>query len=86
MFDLEQVIRERHSTRLFCPNRCRERCWRRLSSWPSTRRRIPTSSRGTWCSRPGSVATASSVLCSRRPSVGHPTYRLARVSGTIEAN
>lgn len=43
----------------------------RLSSWPSTRRRTPTSSRGTWCSHPGRLATGSSRPFSRRPSVGH---------------
>src|SRR5271163_2651523 len=47
----------------------------RPSPWPSMRRRTPTSSRGTWCSRPEVPGTASSPPCTTRPSVGRPIFR-----------
>ena len=37
----------------FSPGRCRGRLSTRPSPWPSTRRRIPTSNRGGWCSSAG---------------------------------
>ena len=87
MFDLEQVIRGAIRRGCFCPSRCRGHWSMRLSSWPSMRRRTPTSSRGTWCSHPGRLATASSRPFSRRPSVGHPTSRpCPRRFGTIAAS
>jgi nitroreductase len=56
MLDLDQAIRERHSTRLFLS----QPVPRELSPWPSMRHRTPTSSRGIWCSHLEHPGTASS--------------------------
>jgi hypothetical protein len=71
---------------VFCPSRCRGYWSRRLSSWPSTRRRTPTSSRGTSYSHPGRLATGSSRPFSRRPGVGHPTSRPCSIGGRPNAD
>ena len=56
MLDLDQELRERHSTWLFLP----QLVPREFSPWPSMRHRTLTSSRGIWCSHLEHPGTASS--------------------------
>jgi hypothetical protein len=71
MFDLDQVIRLRHSTRMFLPQQPvpRELIDEALAlavRAPSD----PTSSRGRWCSRPERPGTVCLRPCSTRPAKG----------------
>jgi hypothetical protein len=73
MLDLDQIIKERHSTRMFLhSSQCRGSWSVRPSLWRGMRRQTPTSRRDTWCSRPERSGTASLPPSSTRPGDGRP--------------
>jgi hypothetical protein len=82
MLELDQALRERHSTRMFLPHQLvsRELLDEAPSPWPSVPRRTPTSSRGTSCSCPERRGIASSRPCSTRPRLEHAQIPLATKS------
>src|SRR6516162_3087211 len=60
MLDLDQAIRERHSTRLFLSQPVPRELVNEALALARMRHRTPTSSRGIWCSHLEHPGTASS--------------------------